>query len=444
MQCGEGAVPPRKESETMNQAAYVALAIFVVVYVLIISEKVQRTVIALCGAALMVLLGILTQDKAIAHIDFNTLGLLIGMMAIVNITAETGLFRFLAIWAAKKVKASPVKLLVAVAVLTGVCSGFLDNVTTVLLTVPITFDICSRLKVPVYPFLLAQIMASNIGGTATLIGDPPNVMIGSAVPELDFGAFLANLGPICLLILLVTLGLLALLYKKQLKTKEEYKAQVMGMDERVELHNLSLLKKCLFVLVLVICGFIFHSQLGVETATVALAGAALLMLISIPGDENAISNVLSHVEWTAIFFFIGLFVVIGGLVETGVIDMLARDAVGATAGDTTAATFLILWLSAIASAFVDNIPFVATMIPLIQDMGQMGMSDLTPLWWALSLGACLGGNGTLIGASANVVVAGLARQKGINFTFRGYTKIGFPLMLLAILLCSGYLWLLYL
>lgn len=428
----------------LSSGAYIALGIFILVYALIISEKVQRTVVALCGAALMVMAGILPQDKAITHIDFNTLGLLIGMMVIVDITADTGLFHFLAIWAAKKVHARPRMLLAAMAVLTAVCSGFLDNVTTVLLTVPITFNLCERLHIPVMPFLLAQIMASNIGGTATLIGDPPNIMIGSAVPALDFVAFLTNLGLVCLIILAVTVALLVLIYRKGMVTETFLRESIMELDEKKEITDPVLLKKCLFVLALVVLGFIFHSQLGWETATIALAGAAFLMLLTIHDDEDAISERFGHVEWVAIFFFIGLFIVIGGLVETGVIDALARAAVKETADNTAAATMLILWLSAIASAFIDNIPFVATMIPLIKDMGAMGMPDLTPLWWALSLGACLGGNGTLIGASANVVVAGLARQHGVKLSFMKYTLLGFPLMILSIAISTVYLWLRYL
>ncbi len=427
-----------------SQSAWIALAIFVAVYALIISEKIQRTIAALCGAVLMVLFGILTQQKAVAAIDFNTLGLLIGMMIIVGIATETGLFKFLAIWAAKRVKADPVKLLAALAVLTAVCSGFLDNVTTVLLTVPVTFHICRKLSIPAYPFLMAQIMASNIGGTATLIGDPPNIMIGSAVPALDFVAFLGNLGVVCALILAVVLFLFVLIYRKDLKTTDRQRAGILAMDEKAEIVDAPLLKKCLFVLALVILGFIFHAQIGCDTATISLGGASLLMLLAITNDEDKISEKFAHVEWTAIFFFIGLFVVIGGLVETGVIKFMAQEAMKATQGSTGEATMLILWLSAFASAFIDNIPFVATMIPLIQDMGAMGISDLTPLWWALSLGACLGGNGTLIGASANVVVAGMARQQGVKMTFLGYLKYGFPMMLLSIAISAVYLYVRYL
>ena len=413
----------------METAAYIAIAIFVVAYMLIISEKIHRTIVGLSGAMLMILLGILNQEQAISHVDFNTIGLLVGMMIIVNITSETGLFNYLAIWSAKKVKANPVKLLIVLSALTAFCSAFLDNVTTVLLTVPVTFSITSQLKVPVQPFLIAQIMASNIGGTATLIGDPPNIMIGSAVPEMDFMAFLTNLGDICVVIFAVTIAVMVGIYHKQLKTKPELQAQVMTMDERKELKDTKLLKKCLFVLAITIITFVF---------------ASLLMLITISTRETAIVNILSKLEWLAIFFFVGLFILVGGLVETGVIKAMAAEAVKLTEGDVTTTTMLILWLSAIASAFIDNIPFVATLIPMIKEMGAMGMTNLEPLWWALSLGACLGGNGTLIGASANVVVAGMASAHGVKLTFMDYLKIAFPLMILSIIISSVYIYVRYL
>lgn len=428
----------------METAAYIAIAIFVVAYMLIILEKIHRTIVGLSGAMLMILLGILNQEQAISHVDFNTIGLLVGMMIIVNITSETGLFNYLAIWSAKKVKANPVKLLIVLSALTAICSAFLDNVTTVLLTVPVTFSITAQLKVPVKPFLIAQIMASNIGGTATLIGDPPNIMIGSAVPEMDFMAFLTNLGDICIVIFAVTIAIMVGIYHKQLKTKSELQAQVMTMDERKELKDTKLLKKCLFVLAVTIITFVFHSQLGLESATVALSGASLLMLITISTRETAIVGILSKLEWLAIFFFVGLFILVGGLVETGVIKAMAAEAVKLTEGDLTTTTMLILWLSAIASAFIDNIPFVATLIPMIKEMGAMGMTNLEPLWWALSLGACLGGNGTLIGASANVVVAGMASAHGVKLTFVDYLKIAFPLMILSIIISSVYIYVRYL
>ena len=429
---------------SLNTHEILALSIFVVVYFFIISEIVHRTIIALLGAAVMIMSGILTQSKAISYVDFNTIGLLVGMMLIVSITAETGVFNYMALWSAQKVKARPLYLMGALAFLTAVCSGFLDNVTTVLLTVPVTFSICKKLKISVYPFLLVQIMASNIGGTATMIGYPPNIMLSSAVPRLNFVAFLTHLGIVCLCILIVTVAIFMRLYHKQLMTTEELREEVMKMDAGAEITNAPLLKRCLVVLALVIAGFILHDLLHADNASIALCGAALLMLWTMRKDEKSIGSALAGVEWVAIFFFLGLFIIIGGLVETGVITALAKAAMHATGGNMTTTTMLVLWLSAFASAFIDNIPFVATMIPLIKDMGNMGITNLDPLWWALSLGACLCGNGTLIGASANVVVASLAQAHGIKMTFAGYTRYGLPMMLLSIAISAVYIYFWYL
>ena len=427
----------------METSTIVAIVIFVAAYALIISEKIHRTIIGICGAMLMILLGIINQETAIHHIDFNTLGLLMGMMVIVNITSETGLFNYLAIWAAKKVKAKPISLLVALSLLTAVCSALLDNVTTVLLTVPITFSITKQLNVDVKPFLIAQILSSNIGGTATLIGDPPNIMIGSAV-GLQFMDFITNLSAICILIFIVTIALLIVIYGKKLHTTDELREKVMQLDEKSQIVEPRLLKKCLFALAVTISLFVLHGQLHLDTATAAMTGAGLLLLISFPQKEAMIAKVLSKVEWLAIFFFAGLFILVGALVETGVIKMLAEEAIKITNGDLTATSMLILWMSAYASAFIDNIPFVATLIPLIQDMGQMGMTNLDPVWWSLALGACLGGNGTLIGASANVVVASMAAQRGKPISFISFMKIALPMMTLSIAISSVYVWLRYL
>lgn len=429
--------------KVLDTSTIIAIVIFVTAYALIISEKVHRTIVGLGGAMLMILFGILTQDQAIGHVDFNTLGLLMGMMIIVNITSETGLFNYLAIWAAKKVKAKPIALLVALSAITMICSALLDNVTTVLLTVPITFSITSQLKVDVKPFLISQILASNIGGTATLIGDPPNIMIGSAV-GLNFMDFIFNLTAICILIFIVTEILLIVIYRRGLHTTDDLRDKVMHLKEKSQISNPRLLKKCLFVLFITISMFVLHGQLHMQTATAALTGAALLLFISYAQDEAMIAKVLSKIEWLAIFFFAGLFILVGALVETGVISMLAQEAMKLTNGSLNATAMLILWMSAIASAFIDNIPFVATLIPLIQDMGRMGMTNLAPLWWALSLGACLGGNGTLIGASANVVVASMAAQRGQQISFIRFMMIAFPLMLLSIVISSVYIWLRYL
>ena len=436
---------PFKEGEAIvvQETTIIAIVIFVVAYALIISEKIHRTIVGIFGAMLMILFGVLSQEMAIHHIDFNTLGLLMGMMIIVNITSETGLFNFLAVWAAKKVKARPIALLLALSALTAVCSGLLDNVTTVLLTVPVTFSITKQLRVDVKPYLISQILCSNIGGTATLIGDPPNIMIGSAV-GLNFMDFIFNLTGICIIIFLVVELFIIWLYGKGLRTKPELQAEVMRMDASKEITDHKLLKKCLFVIFCTIALFILHSSLHLETATAALSGAGLLLLLTARRDEAFIAKILSKIEWLAIFFFAGLFVLVGGLVETGVIKMLAQEAINITNGDITTTAVLILWMSAIASSFIDNIPFVATLIPFIQDMGNMGLTNLDPLWWSLSLGACLGGNGTLIGASANVVVASMAAKRGVIITFVGFLRIAFPVMLLTIVIANIYVFLRYL
>lgn len=425
----------------MEQQALWAIGIFVIIYGLIIAEKIHRTIVAMIGGVLVVVLGIVDQETAIHHIDYNTLGLLIGMMIIVSITAETGLFKYIAVVSAKKVKGEPVRILVALSIITAVGSAFLDNVTTVLLMVPVTFSITRQLQVPPVPFLITLIFASNIGGTATLIGDPPNIMIGSAVKELTFMAFIENLTPIVIVIMAVNVPLFILLFRKQIRTKAELMHRVMEMDEKELITDRKLLKKCLTVLGLTILGFFLHQLLHLESATVALAGAFLLLLLT---GEHRMEEAFAKVEWTTIFFFVGLFVLVSGLIETGVIAQLAAKAMDLTGGDLFAASMLILWLSAIASAFLDNIPFVATMIPMIQEMGNMGVSDLEPLWWSLALGACLGGNGSLIGASANLIVAGMSGKEGHPIRFVQFLKYGFPLMLLSVIISSVYVYLRYL
>ncbi|MGI6184848.1 ArsB/NhaD family transporter [Brevibacillus sp. MCWH] len=424
----------------MANQALLAIGIFLVTYAFIISEKLHRTIVAMAGGILMVLFGIVNQEQAIEHIDFNTLGLLIGMMILVAITAKTGVFKYMAIRAAKLAKGNPVRILVYLSLVTAVTSAFLDNVTTVLLIVPVTFSIARQLQVNPMPFLISEIISSNVGGTATLIGDPPNIMIGSAVPELDFMSFLVNLAPVVVIIMAATIGCFVLIYRKQLVTSPELQAQIMNLDERAEITDVKLLKKSLAVLALTIIGFILHGVLHLESATIALSGAFLLLLLT---GEHYLEEALGQVEWTTIFFFVGLFVLVSGLVHTGVIAKLAEEAINLTGGNTLHTSLLILWLSAIASAFVDNIPFVATMIPMIKEMGTLGITNLEPLWWSLALGACLGGNGTLIGASANVIVAGLAAKEGHHISFLGFLKVAFPLMIMSIILSHVYVYLRY-
>ncbi|UVI31910.1 ArsB/NhaD family transporter [Paenibacillus spongiae] len=425
----------------MEQQAIWAIGIFLLTYGFIIAEKIHRTIVAMLGGILMIGFGIVDQETALHHIDFNTLGLLIGMMIIVSITADTGLFKYIAVRAAKKANGSPVRILVSLALITAFGSAFLDNVTTVLLMVPVTFSITRALQINPLPFLLTQIMAANIGGTATLIGDPPNIMIGSAVEELGFMDFIIHLAPVAAIIMIVFIPLFILLFRKGIQTRDELKRGIMDINEKELISDPKLLRKSLSVLGLTIIGFFLHQTLHLESATVALAGAFLLLLLT---GEHMMEEALSRVEWATIFFFVGLFALVSGLVETGVIAELAEKAMELTGGELVAASMLILWLSAIASAFLDNIPFVATMIPLIQEMGNMGLSNLEPLWWSLALGACLGGNGSLIGASANLIVAGMASKEGYPIRFVTYLKYGFPLMLLSVAISSVYIYLRYL
>ena len=417
----------------------IALAIFLIAYGIIISEKIHRTVIALVGACLVILVGILGLEEAVSAIDFNTIGLLVGMMIIVGITRKTGVFEYLAVKSARMSKGEPLKILAALGIVTAILSAFLDNVTTVLLIVPVTFAITSQLKISVWPFLFTEILMSNIGGTATLIGDPPNIMIGSAT-GLGFMDFALNLTPVIIVVSLVTIVLLQYIYRNQLDTTDELKSNIMLMNEQEQIKDHALLRKCLVVLGLTIAGFLLHQYVHLESSVIALAGASLLLLVS--GED--VEHALAAVEWPVLFFFIGLFVIIGGLEEVGIIEAVARWSLEVTGGNMAPTGMLILWLSAIASAFVDNIPFVATMIPLLQDMGRLGgIADLNFLWWCLSLGACLGGNGTLIGASANVVVIGMAEKRGIRVTFIEFMKTAFPLMLLSVVISTGYLLLWY-
>ena len=431
----------------MSYYVTTALVIFLVTYALIISEKVQRTVIALFGAMLMVLAGVISQEQAISHIDFNTLALLIGMMIQVLVLSKTGLFRFLSVWAAQKTNGNPVALLIALSVMVACCSAFLDNVTTVLLTVPITFTLTRDLKISPLPFVLAQILASNIGGTCTMIGDPPNIMIASKVKELSFNDFIINLAPVCIVVFIVTLLILLFLFRKEFARASKEHNRIMNIKLGGLIRSKGLLVRCLFTLVFTIALFCCHGFIphwGLESGTIAVTGASLLLLLTMPDRDKALEYIFSKVEWTTIFFFVGLFVLVGGLEVNGIINCLAEQTMRLTGGEPVATTMSVLWLSAIMSAFVDNIPFVATMIPLVQDMGAMGYQNLEPLWWALSLGACLGGNGTVIGASANVVALGLARQHKLRVSFMQYFVIGFPLMLLSIGICSVYLYCFYL
>ena len=425
----------------MAESTYFTLSIiiFVAVYALIIWDKFDRAVVALSGAMLMVLLRVLNQEEAFAAIDYNTIGLLVAMMIIVMIMRRTGIFEYLGIRMVKASKANPFWLLILLCLTTGVLSALLDNVTTILLILPITLSVTKELKLSPIPFIIAAIFASNVGGTATLIGDPPNIMIGSQV-GLNFVDFLINDAVIAFPILLVTSFLFAFIYRKSLVTDPSLKDKVMALDEKSTIKDRKLLNKCLIVFAFVIVGFLFHGALHFESSTIALTGAVVLLFIS--GIDSEL--VLIEVEWKTIFFFSGLFILVGGIKETGVISMLANGVIELTGGDLFLTAMAILWVSAIASAFIDNIPFVATMIPLILQMGQMTDMNITPLWWALSLGACLGGNGTAIGASANVVAIGIADREGYHISFGHYFKVAFPIMLLTIAISTVYILFAYL
>lgn len=417
---------------------WVATGIFIAIYVVIISEKVHRTVIALLGAVIFIIAGFIPQEGAIEAIDFNTIGLLAGMMMIVAIARQSGMFEFAAVYAARVACGSPVRIMVYLAVLTAIASALLDNVTTVLLVVPVTIMITKKLDINPFPFFFTQIFASNIGGTATLIGDPPNIMIGSRV-GLSFMDFVINLAPVVVIIMFVMIPIMVLIFRKSMNVSKSKRDEICALIPTRYIHDYLLLKKSLFVLAIVILGFFFHGALHLESATIALFGAALLLLISkLSPDE-----VLLGVEWPTLFFFLGLFVMVGTLEHLGIIELMAKGLLTVTGTNVFFTTMLILWVSAVASAIIDNIPFVATMIPLILDLGRLSGMDIMPLWWALALGACLGGNGTLIGASANVVVAGIAERHENKFTFMQYTKLGFPLMLITIAISTVYMWLVF-
>jgi len=428
----------------------VATTLFVGTYLVIMSDRLNRAIVALLGAGLLILFGVLEQKEAVAAIDFNTLGLLLGMMLIVNITRRSGLFQYVAIWSAKKVDAKPWGILLMMSIVTAVFSAFLDNVTTVLLTVPVTLLITDELKVKPYPYLFAQIFASNIGGTATLIGDPPNIMIGSAT-GLTFNDFGYHLTPVIIVVMVATMIPLYFIWGRHLVATDENRRHVMNFNERETITDPRLLKQSLTVIALVIIGFMLQRQIKIEPATIAVFGAAALLLLDNlgkPAEEQSknVHGALSEAEWITLMFFLGLFILVYGIQKAGLIDMMAAELLAATGGDFNTTALAILWASAVLSAFIDNIPFVATMIPLIKTMAPTfgGENALLPLWWALSLGACLGGNGTLIGASANLVVAGLAERAGTTFRFMEYLKVAFPLMLVSIVICHAYIVIRYL
>ena len=423
-------------------SAPVAAVIFIAVYALIVTERLHRTLAALAGASVVLLVGLLTQAEAFSEsvIDFNVIFLLTGMMIIANILSKTGIFQWLAVQAIRYSQGRPYRLLVTTSLITAVASAFLDNVTTVVLLTPITFFVARRLEVSPVPFLISQVIASNVGGTATLIGDPPNILIGSRFGK-DFGDFLLNLTPTCGLALAVYLLFARWLYRSELAAANTALAaddiERLVRDERT-IEDAPLMRKSLAVLGLTIAGFLASRPLHLESATIALAGAVALMIVA----REDVHEVLRSVEWSTLFFFVGLFIVVGAVVKAGIIAAIADDALGLTGGNVAVASFLVLWMSAILSAVVDTIPYTLTMIPLVQELGQP--LNVEPLIWALALGANFGGNATLVGASANVVVASMSEAEGAPITFRRFLRYGVPATLLTMVVASVDVWVRYL
>ncbi|MBM7786946.1 ArsB/NhaD family transporter [Tenggerimyces flavus] len=429
----------------MTAIAWIAVAIFVLAYVLIATEWVHRLAAALGGACLMLVLGITDTEHAffseVAGIDWNVLFLLLGMMLIVSVLRRTGLFEYLAIWSAKRARGQPFRVMVILVLVTAVASAGLDNVTTVLLVAPVTFLVCDRLGVPVTPFLIAEVMASNIGGAATLVGDPPNIIIASRA-DLSFNDFLIHMAPFIAVVLVVYIALCRWLFRKAFRYNAERAASVMELRERDAIRDVRLLVVSLVVLGLVLVAFVLHTWLHLEPAVIAIVGGLLLLALSRldPGD------VVRGVEWPTLAFFAGLFVMVGGLVSTGVIDHVASAASDAVEGRLGLATMALLWGSAGLSAIVDNIPYVATMSPIVAELvsNAGGNDQAQVLWWALAIGADLGGNATAIGASANVVALGLAERAGKPISFWEFTKYGLVVTAVTITLAVPYLWLRYL
>lgn len=417
----------------MDTSQIISVAIFVVAMIVIMSEKVHRALVAIVGAMLLLILHIMSFDVAVTHIDFNTLGVLLGMMLFVAVVKQSGVFEFLAIKCARAAKGNPWTIMVLFVLLTAVLSAFLDNVTTVLLIGPMTITVCRLLDINPVPYFFTEIMASNIGGTATLIGDPPNIMIGSAAGY-TFADFIMYDAPAVIVILAAVIVAFRFMYGKQLVTTEEHRQAIMELDEREYIKNPRLLKISYVMIAFVVIGFMTHGQLGLESSVIALTAAGIIMLVS----GESIEEALHGVEWTTLCFFAGLFIIVGAMSETGVIAMLAQGLIDITGGNLFVTMLAVLIGSAVISSFLDNIPFVATMIPIILALEADGL-DGTALWWALSLGACLGGNGTLIGASANVVLSDISKKYGHEITFMGFFKHGFPIMLLTVAIAAIYM-----
>ena len=428
---------------------WVSVTMLAVTYAAIIAGRLNRAVVALVGASIVVIVGVLDQDEAVKGIDWDTIGLLTGMMILVSISRRSGLFQCLAIWSAQRVKANPAGILLMLQLVTALLSAVLNNVSTVLLIVPVTLVIAEELDLPRFPFLFAEVFAANIGGTATLIGDPPNILIGSQV-GLGFNSFLVNVAPIVVLVMAVQAMLVHLVWGRTLRASPQSRALVMGMNAPGTITDWALLDRSVVVMGAVFAAFLFGGPLHLQPATIALAGAAALMLLDNwqhAGAKQAdnVQRTFAEVEWTTIFFFIGLFVVVHAVEVSGLLGLFADRLVALTGYNVAVAGALILWMSAVLSALIDNIPFVATMIPLIKSMGPTygAPETVEPLWWCLSLGACLGGNGTLTGASANLAVAGIAERNGVRFGFLHYLRYAVPMTFVSIAICQAYVWLRY-
>jgi Na+/H+ antiporter NhaD/arsenite permease-like protein len=426
----------------VSAIAWFAVVVFAAAYVLIATEKINRVAVALGGASIMLAAGATNAEHAFfsedSGIDWNVIFLLMGMMLIVSVLKHTGLFEYVAIWAAKKARGRPFPIMVILIVVTGVVSAALDNVTTVLLVAPVTLLVCDRLGVPPVPFLIAEVLASNIGGTATLVGDPPNIIIASR-SGLSFNDFLSVLAPFVVVVLAVLVLLCRLMFRKTFRYDAARAASVMALRERDAIREPRLVVLSLCVLGAVLVAFGLHTVLGLEPSVVALLGGLLLLALS----RLDAGEVAKDVEWPTLVFFAGLFVMVGGLVATGVIDQLAHAATSAVGGKLWPATLLLLWASAALSAIVDNIPYVATMSPIVAELvnAEGGIDKAQVLWWALAIGADLGGNATAVGASANVVVLGIAQRAGHKITFWGFTKYGLIVTAISVALAVPYLWL---
>lgn len=415
----------------------VAVSTFLIALGLIAAERFHRTKVALLGAAIVTLfVGEFDQEKAIESVDFNTIGLLVGMMILVYVTQQSGVYDYIAVKAGQFSKGRPFAVVLSMALTTAVLSALLDNLTTILLVVPVTFLLCDTLDIDPIPLIVIEVMASNIGGTATLIGDPPNIIIAGHT-GLSFNEFILNLAPIVVVTLAIVIGLLYLYMRKSFQTTEENRRYVMRLDASASITNSTELRRTGPVLLLTILAFFAHQQLHIEPATVALAGAAVALLVTTVPLDKALSNI----EWPTLFFFVGLFVMVGALEETGAIEEVANFAKDLTGGDRTAELIGIIWISAVGSAIVDNIPFTTAMLPVVSELQGAGGDDA--YWWALSLGACFGGNATLVAAAANVAAAGLTERAGKPLGFRTFLKIGVPVTLISVVLATFYVWLRY-